>query len=385
MKLSKSSLLSLSLFLILPFTAFGEALVNHAIHQDYMSIRAAGMGNAFTAVSDDYSTMFYNPAGLASLKNGTINMFIMGGISGSFLELSNDVKNVGGATETQKNANMSALIQSKYDSDYFSRVGLGAIWARPRWAVAIIPLDFELNMSIHQGVGPTVNVEGNQTTTIAYAYGRHVKWHEKHEWSWGATVKGMYRGFVAKNISATELAGNPEFFKGSDAKEGLGIDADISLMFEPKYEKGFMSFAAPTFVMAIRNLADLGFKQNMHFFNKESTEPPEAGRRLDFGSKWQLPSWKIFTVRGMVDVRDIGHKYWNYMKGLHVGAEFEWNISRWWRGGWRLGLNQGYWTAGFTGKILTFMLDLATWGEEVGTLENTTENRRYMFNASLDF
>ncbi len=382
---SIKALILLSAVISLPLVGNGQALVNHAIHQDYMSIRAMGMGNAFTAVSDDYSTMFYNPAGLAKLQSGTINMFINGGISDSFMSLYNDTKNISGNTDTEKTNNALALIQSKYDTDYFSRLGLGAIWARPRWAIAILPLDFELNMSIHQGVGPQINVEGNQTTTIAYAYGRKVKWHEKHEWSWGTTVKAMYRGYVAKNMSATELATNAEFFKGSDAKEGLGVDADVSLMFEPKYDSGFMSVAAPTFVFAVRNIADLGFKQNLHLFNKDSTEPPAAGRRIDIGSKWQLPTWKIFTVRGMVDVRDIGHKYWNYMKGLHVGFEFDWNIASWWRGGWRVGLNQGYWTAGFTGKFLTFMLDLATWGEEVGTSETPTENRRYMFNASIDF
>jgi len=40
-------------------------------------IRAMGMGNAFTAVADDASAMWYNPAGIAFLKGGNL---MMGGI-----------------------------------------------------------------------------------------------------------------------------------------------------------------------------------------------------------------------------------------------------------------------------------------------------------------
>ena len=35
-------------------------------------IRAAGMGNAYTAVADDYSAIYWNPAGLAQLDYGQI-------------------------------------------------------------------------------------------------------------------------------------------------------------------------------------------------------------------------------------------------------------------------------------------------------------------------
>ncbi len=55
------------------------------------------------------------------------------------------------------------------------------------------------------------------------------------------------------------------------------------------------------------------------------------------------------------------------------------------RGGWRAGLNQGYWTAGFTGEFGVFKLDLATYGEEVGVEGVEIENRRFMTTMSLDF
>lgn len=45
-----------------------EEAVNLLEDQDGFGIRAAGLGNAFTGVADDYSAIYWNPAGLAQIK-----------------------------------------------------------------------------------------------------------------------------------------------------------------------------------------------------------------------------------------------------------------------------------------------------------------------------
>ena len=55
--------------------------LNFGIHQDYVSTRAFGNGNAFSAVADDHSALFYNPAALARRTEGNIHMFLRAGIS----------------------------------------------------------------------------------------------------------------------------------------------------------------------------------------------------------------------------------------------------------------------------------------------------------------
>jgi len=50
-----------------------EEAVNLIDDQDGIGIKAAALGNAFTAVADDYSAIYWNPAGLAQLKRGELS------------------------------------------------------------------------------------------------------------------------------------------------------------------------------------------------------------------------------------------------------------------------------------------------------------------------
>ncbi|MCJ7507099.1 MAG: PorV/PorQ family protein, partial [candidate division Zixibacteria bacterium] len=64
-------LLGCMLFLLLPALAFGQAKVGTAGAQFLkigVSARAVGMGEAFLAISDDASAIYYNPAGLVQLN-----------------------------------------------------------------------------------------------------------------------------------------------------------------------------------------------------------------------------------------------------------------------------------------------------------------------------
>ncbi|HVK61943.1 MAG TPA: hypothetical protein VM432_10350, partial [Bdellovibrionales bacterium] len=72
-------------------------------------------------------------------------------------------------------------------------------------------------------------------------------------------------------------------------------------------------------------------------------------------------------------------------KGFHAGGEFLWKVASWWQGGWRLGVNQGYPTFGFTGTAGFFTLDLVTYADEVGPSDQPKAVRTYAVKASLDW
>lgn len=363
--------------------------LDFTIHQEYLSTRAAGMGNAFAAVADDHSTIFYNPANLAFRQDGHLRMFLRGGANPESQKLFNEIEDVNDVPEAQQPAAYSSLIESHYGDHFYYRIPtIGAIWVRPNWGIALIPADLSLDIGVHRQLGPSLNINLYQDTTLALAYGGKLKWLPKgHELAWGATAKSIHRIHLAESISAAQLSDGSEVFDTSYAGEGLTVDLDIGLTWKPAIRGLFKHFKymKPTFAIVGRNLVDYGFKQNFHFIDKNSGEPAKLQRRLDLGMKLDFPQWWVFEPKFAFDVRDIGHENWTFKKGWHAGLEAYWRMYNWWKGHWAVGMNQGYWTAGLGARMLWFQLDVCSYGEEVGTKSVPLESRRYMLELALDF
>ncbi|MBX9769629.1 MAG: hypothetical protein K2X47_20295, partial [Bdellovibrionales bacterium] len=169
------------------------------------------------------------------------------------------------------------------------------------------------------------------------------------------------------------------------------VDMDISAQYAmPIPEEGmfsFLKYAKPTFSFAVRNLLNYGFKQNLKLLNKSEgdRQPPPLERRFDIGSRWDLPEFWVFKPRFILDIRNMGHQYWTFRKGLHVGADLVWKVKTWLNGNYSMGLSQGYVTAGIGAELGWFRLDVVTFGQEMGTTDARRENRHYMLRTSLDF
>ena len=379
--------------LLMGFTANAGDGVEYRIHHHYQSPRALGMGDAFVAVADDYAALFYNPAGLARREDGQINMSMEFAGAKSFFDFADGVTKASDTqgTDSEKQEAMFDFLDSQYGKHFGLRTELfSGIWVRPNWGIGIIPLDFSLNMDVHNLVGPAVNITAYSDTTIAYGYGKDVKWIAGGRNSAGITVKAIHRGYTSKSVAAFELVENSEVFQPDDLKEGLTVDADFGFLYTPELpSEGFFSLlklAKPTFGLVARNLLDLGFTQDLNLYNKEDTgSPPKMGRVLDIGTKWEYPELWIFGGRGTMDIRDIGHKNFNLRKGFHLGFEFDWTVASWWKGQYRVGINQGFLTAGFSALFAFFNLDLVTYSEDVGTFSTPKENRMYMAKFNMDF
>ncbi len=357
------------------------------IHQQGLSIRALGMGNAFTAAVDDYSAIFYNPAALAFLEEPVMNLALFQ--AGVDSKLSGFVSEIGKVSSSNDVSGMTALLEKNYGSHYSARLGLlNVYWARPKWAFAFIPVDLALEIRVAQSVGPQLQLVARQDTTIAYARAWKIPL-DGGKLSVGATAKTVYRGYLNKSINAVELAFDSNIMKAEDSMEGLTFDVDLGVLHTPDVPtKGFfkfLSYMKPTFAITARNVADYGFKTNMHLIDKNSKEPDRLQRRLDLGSMFELPDWWIWKTRLAADLRDIGHENFTVGKGAHLGAEFLWKVKSWFQGGWRVGVNQGYFTAGFNGDFAAFRLDLVTYAQEVGTSNEPKAARIYMGKMSLDF
>ncbi|MCB0377054.1 MAG: hypothetical protein KDD33_01050 [Bdellovibrionales bacterium] len=366
--------------LLFSSSAYAESLY-FGIRRGFEGTRAVGMGNAFVAVADDNTAIFYNPAGLSQLQKGESNWFLKADLDPDFLDLMDEVDKAGN-DKTNEVQQITDLLAKNYGKHYSLRLpSLGFLWARPSWGLAIIPTDLSIDMRIDKSVGPAINLVAIQDTTIAFTKNWKInKWKDKGAFSVGVTGKLIYRMNVDELVSVANIALNDEVFNEKNAKEGMTLDADVGFLWKGPWERW-----NPSAGIVIRNIGDYGYFSNLKLIGDQTGSPQRLNRVIDIGSSIELPDWWIWSSKLAFDIRDMLHPNWNLMKGLHMGIEFQWKVFSWWRGGWRAGLNQGYPTLGFTGEFGIFKLDLATYGEDVGIADQRIQNRRYMTTMSLDF
>ena len=362
-----------------------NAAKDWTIYQPYVSTRAEGMGNAFTAVADDYSTLLYNPAGLARLKAVNVNLGIQAMMDSKTLKFEKDISKVTASKDINQ---VQSLLDANYGKHYSIRaMPVSGFVVGPQWGLVVIPADLTVEMGIHQLAGAALDVIGYEDTTIAYGRGWNVKGLENSQLSFGVTGKSIYRIYTNKTLLASDLLGNNStVFRAQDADEGITADADAGMLWTPVVNpKNVLRFFKPTLGFTVHNIIDEGFATNPHWVNKNSGRPAKLERRYNLGTMFELPDFWIFKTRMAADLSDMGHENWSFRKGSHVGFEFLWKVRSWWQGGWRVGLNQGYFTAGFTGTAGVFTLDIATYAEETGPTATPLASRRYMAKASFDF
>ncbi|PIS10038.1 MAG: hypothetical protein COT73_11550 [Bdellovibrio sp. CG10_big_fil_rev_8_21_14_0_10_47_8] len=386
--------LILVISLFLSISALAQEGVHTRIHHLYTSNRAMGMGDAFVATANDYSALFYNPAGLARRDMGQINLSLEVGASSNFIDFSKDINDVNKADYANDSARYTAyaeFLQKYYGKTFMVRADLlHAIWVRPHWGVGILPLNMTLEYQVHNQAAPALNVRAYADTVLAYGYGNDLKGLVPGRLSWGVTGKFVNRGYTNKQVNAVDLMVDSNTVKKEDLRDGYTVDADLGLLYTPGIPaEGLFSIfnlAKPTFGAVVRNVADYGFGQSFHLFNKNEVQAPEKLNRVfDVGAKFEYPSLWIFGGRGEVDFRDIGHPNFSARRSFHLGFEFDWTVASWWKGQYRIGVNQGYPTLGLSAQLFVFNLDMVTYGEDVGSYDNPQENRVYMAKFNMDF
>ena len=352
---------------------------DYAIHENYQSLRARGMGDAFDTIADDDFAMFYNPAALGRRHETNVHLFLQTSADSNVLPFYNDLKGAGSDPQSVDN-----VLNKYYGDDMYVRPTLGGIITRKHWSLAVLPVDFSNNFDLHHSVAASVYVNSTLDSTIAYAYGNeiHTKFL-KNPLYWGFNLQFVHRAYYSDVIQSAQLATNNNLFDLSRMNEGATVDGDLGLLY--KMQTSYDAKFKPSFSLVVRDIADEGFFIPLRFFNKNASAPPPYERVADAGSDVQLKRFWVFTPTVELDERDMGDSEWTPLKGLHLGADFSWQLYHWWKGFWNVGIDQGYWTAGFGASMSVFELELASWGEEIGTTSAPEESRRYGLELSLNF
>lgn len=229
------SLVSIVACLLFTFNAHAAKSLSTKIHKPYSSIRALGMGDAFTAVADDYSLIMYNPAGFARKKQNEIQITLAGaGVSSKTMTVAKDVtdaSNITG-TDSQKAQAISDVLEKYYGQSLGGKVqALEMFWVRNGWGIALLPLDMTIDMSINRQVGPAIDLNVKGDTTIAFGYGAEVNKYLDA----GITVKYVHRISVEEIVPAFELATDSNVLSDKRFREGTVADFDIGFKWRPNW------------------------------------------------------------------------------------------------------------------------------------------------------
>lgn len=364
------------------------------IHHHYQSARALGMGDAYVAVANDYGMMFYNPAGLGRLEESQMNLSMDFGLSTSYLAFEKDVKDAGtGGTESEQQQRLITLLQKNYGNLYSARFGLfQGIWLSPNWGIAVLPADMTIEYTVQDQGVPSINTRVYLDSTVALAYGSELRTLDAAgRVYWGVTGKFINRGYYSKQVNVLDLSADPDALRPEDLRDGYTVDADVGVLYIPYLPTegllSYLRYTKPTFGAVVKNVGDYGFGQSLNIFKRgtKGDAPEKLHRVLDIGTKWEYPSVWIFGGRGVMDFRDIGHPNYSFNKGLHLGFEFDWTVSSWWKGQYRFGMNQGFLTLGASALFTLFRLDLVSYGEDVGYFGKPKENRVYALKMNVDW
>ncbi len=219
-----------SVFTVLLISGLSLGLYSNGLNLNGMGTRAISMGGAFVGVSDDYSAVFWNPAGLTQIKKSSISVFssfIMPTGTYTYAPAGIDI-------ETEKKTYPApALVYVNPISEKltvgfgaYATAGAGATWDGSK----LVPFNTNL------GLGDTKAYKWSSKVG-AYTFSPMIAFKLSDTFSFGATVNVVY------GLLDMEREAGGQY---TESLNGTGFGATLGLMFKPTDKFSFgLSFKTP--------------------------------------------------------------------------------------------------------------------------------------------
>jgi hypothetical protein len=332
----------------------------------FRGVRQEGMGGAGIATVDDETALFINPAGLGKIR-------------GPYFSVLN----------AQIESNVTTQSQLSQNSQYLDFVSN--------------PQDF-LNLAKKS---PDVHLHGEAQTlpsfvTTNFGIGLYGKYQADGQLmsasnlmqmnylnDVGAVIGYCFRlfsgrlkiGLSGKIIDRTYVNGT---FAGSSTslafsnmgREGVGAGWDGSVMLSAPWAW------LPSITGVVHDVGGTNFTLSKGMFNNGAATPPPQAQVIDLGIG-------LFPILDKHTRASITAEYDDVLnvvtsdvqEGLHVGGEINFSDIFF----LRAGMNEMYWTAGLEFAFGHSQLQLASYGENIGTIPYQTEDRRYVIQYGFRF
>jgi hypothetical protein len=347
------------LFLILLFVPLANELASGSeIYPFFRGVRAQGMGGAGVATVDDETSLFINPAGLGRVR-GTYFALL-----NPELELNYDLNvalgnslNFGVMQDPQGLLNLNA----KYPDKHFH----AKTQALPTFVTTNFGLGAYTNYSVDTDYTAATNI-----------------FHLDYRNDYGAMLGYCFRlfqgrfkiGIMGKLINRVEVSKDyPGTTTGLTlsqiASEGTGAGWDAGTLLTGPWKW------LPTLGIAAHDIGKTKFNLGSGYFYKTGLTPQPQNQSIDAA----FAIFPIYTnsIRSSwtIEYRDVQNpESVDVFRRLHEGVEIDFGDVLFLRGG----MNQRYYTVGLELDFGHNQIQLATYGEEIGSGVNYREDRRFI-------
>ena len=366
----------------------------------YKDPRIMSMGGANVAVGGYSTSVFANPAGLASIKkdHGIVVDLLGLGVSASekYLDFANDIADIETNSDINPNATGDMVdLLATYSGDHF-HVGVDNYTAISKnsdafaWSIGMLAAA-DLNYKVHANGGPSFL----ETSSRVY----------------GAANIGIAKPYDTK-IGRLDIGLNAKYVSQMSYEGGLSIDdllddQDLAKKLQDKYEKTSSGFGVdlglalhpfqssmwhPTFGLSVLNMGSMSMDDNYGgqpmTVNVGFAISPEVSfmnsltLAVDYVDMLDANKVRFYNISGdTVEVEDLDES--DFDKRLRVGLGLGLIDSSFFSLALNGGLYQGAYTAGVNLEMLLFKLNIATYEEEIGLGTASNKDRRYI--AKLGF
>lgn len=338
------------LFIVLPVS--GAELFEYG-----QSIRALGMGNAYTAVVTDGDALFYNPGALGRVK----------GINLTLLNLNAGINGANALQSAQQIANSNASGIDRFSDLFGQRIWLGmggkVNLYMPHFGLAVYDSG-KIGFELKDPIIPYFDI--NYLNDYGLVLGGSFSVGPSA--SVGFTAKKITRMGSNEKIGISSfLDGNTSNIQSNLNRRGNGYGADLGFVWE---------IPAPFNPVISGVWKDVG---GTTFLKEAGIEkPPKILEEQILG----VAAGFDLTVFGMVAAIDYKHittPREPLGKKLHMGLELDLPVLD-----IRAGFSQGYYSLGASLDLFLFQLDLAYYGVEIGEYPGQDEDRRIQLALTMD-
>lgn len=367
---------------LLLLLAAGSASARELYGPD-VGVTPFGMGRAYSAIADDWLALHYNPAGLALVKKVDVQLFDLRLSSNrDVLQSYSNISNMG------KSSNgLADAVNSFVGKHVMASVGNQSQITLPNFAFGF-GYDVHANVDTQNSAYPTVFTRYTKDLTLMMGFAGATG--PKKALRLGASLKMVNRTGGKRYLTIDELSGSKSTLKERFQDSGAGFGGTVGMQYRLP-TPGRTEFTT-SFVWH-----DIG--KTSYGTSADQTRPTRTDDNLTVGFGMRLPIGgrkNRRLERRYGPDRSTSHlsfafdySHLNYgpneehlPKHLHFGMNLDLPILS-----LQLGLNQTSLTAGVGFDLWAVRVNMATYGEELGSYAGQRRDRRYLLSvgSSLGF